>query len=114
MHIVESGIASIEDVDAVMKYGLGMRYACLGPFEVADLGGLDTFYKIASYLFADLSDMKEPPKMFSDLIKQQHYGTKSGKGFYDYSNGRAEKVIEKRDKDFIKIANCLYKDAGRK
>lgn len=109
MHIVESGIAGIEDVDAVMKYGLGMRYACLGPFEVADLGGLDTFYSIASYLFADLSDMKEPPKMFSDLIDQQFYGTKSGRGFYDYSNGKAEKVIEKRDKDFIKIANCLYK-----
>lgn len=109
MHIVESGIADIKDVDAVMKYGLGMRYACLGPFEVADLGGLDTFFSIASYLFADLSDMKEPPKMFSELIDQQFYGTKSERGFYDYSNGRAEKVIEKRDKDFIKIANCLYK-----
>jgi 3-hydroxybutyryl-CoA dehydrogenase len=109
MHIVESGIADIKDVDAVMKYGLGMRYACLGPFEVADLGGLDTFFSIASYLFADLSDMKEPPKMFSELIDQQFYGTKSGRGFYDYSDGRAEKVIEKRDKDFIKIANCLYK-----
>jgi len=91
MHIVESGIASIEDVDAVMKYGLGMRYACLGPFEVADLGGLDTFYKIASYLFADLSDMKEPPKMFSDLIKQQHYGTKSGKGFMTIATAEQKK-----------------------
>ncbi|MBR0172754.1 MAG: 3-hydroxyacyl-CoA dehydrogenase family protein, partial [Lachnospiraceae bacterium] len=60
LHIVEQGIASPEAVDDVMKYGLGMRYACLGPFQVCDLGGLDIFNNIASYLFADLCDKKEP------------------------------------------------------
>jgi len=109
MHIVESGIADMEDVDKVLKYGLGMRYACLGPFEVADLGGLDTFYRISSYLFRDLSDAKEVPAMLKDLMEEGAFGVKAGKGFYDYSGGRAEEVIAKRDDDFIKIANLFYK-----
>ena len=110
MHIVESGIADKEDVDNVFKYALGLRYACLGPLEVADIGGLDTFYSIASYLFADLSDVKEPQAMLSELYKQGSFGVKTGKGFYDYPGDRAQQVIKKRDSDFIKLANCLYKN----
>lgn len=110
MYIVESGIASKEDVDKVFKYGLGMRYACLGPFEIADLGGLDTFYNISSYLFKDLEDTKDVHHMLSDIVDKGNFGVKSKKGFYDYSNGRDKEVIEKRDSDFLKISKCLYEN----
>lgn len=53
LHILEAGIADEVGIDAVMKYGLGIRYANLGPFEVADFGGLDIFHNISEYLFAD-------------------------------------------------------------
>ena len=109
MHIVENGIADKEDVDNVLKYALGMRYACLGPFEVADIGGLDTFHSIASYLFADLSDAKAPHAMLADLYKQGSFGLKAGKGFYDYPGDRAQQVIKKRDANFIKLSKLLYK-----
>ncbi len=110
LYIAENDIADLEDVDNVMKYGLGMRYACIGPFETVDLGGLDTFYNVGSYLFDDLSNQKGVPDLLKKCYEENAYGTKTGKGFYDYSNGRGEKVIEKRDKDFIKIAKCLYSD----
>lgn len=110
MHIVESGIADKEDVDNVFKYALGMRYACLGPLQVADIGGLDTFHSIASYLFADLSDVKEPQAMMAEPYKQGSFGVKSGKGFYDYPGDRAQQVIKKRDADFLKLSNLLYKE----
>ncbi|MDR0491066.1 MAG: 3-hydroxyacyl-CoA dehydrogenase family protein, partial [Oscillospiraceae bacterium] len=110
MNIVENGIASIEDVDNSLKYGLGMRYAAIGPFETADFGGLDTFYNIASYLFADLSDRKTVNDMLSDLFNSESYGVKSGKGFYDYSNGKDKEAIRRRDKMFIKLAECLYSE----
>ena len=74
MDIVEKGIATAGDVDAVMKYGLGFRYAAYGPFEVADFGGLDTFYHISEYLNADLCDVKEPQKKeFYLFISALHY-----------------------------------------
>jgi len=110
MHIVENGIASIEDVDNTLKYGLGMRYAAIGPFETADLGGLDTFYNIASYLFADLSDRKDVNDMLADLFKAESYGVKSCKGFYDYSDGKDKEAIRRRDTMFLKLAECLYSE----
>ncbi len=108
MSLVEAGVADQEDIDDVFKYGLGLRYACLGPFEIADLGGLDTFEKIASYLFADLSNTDQVHAMLTDIVKEGNYGVKSCKGFYDYSNGRDAQVIAKRDQDFRKISKCLY------
>lgn len=108
MEIVERGIADPEAVDAAMKYGLGFRYAALGPFEVADLGGLDIFYHISEYLNADLSNATEPQKLISDCYNQGNYGVKTGKGIYDYSNGRDQEVIQKRDQLFNKLFEALY------
>ena len=100
MDIVEKGTASAEDVDKVMKYGLGFRYAAYGPFEVADFGGLDTFYHISEYLNQDLCNASRPQKLIEDLYQEGHYGVKSGRGFYDYSGGRGEKAVEIRNKKF--------------
>lgn len=43
LDLVKKGVVSQKGIDDVMKYGLGFRYACLGPLEVSDFGGLDTF-----------------------------------------------------------------------
>ena len=108
LHIVESGIASTEDVDNVLKFGLGMRYAAIGPFETADLGGLDTFYSIALYLFPELSDTKSVSPLLENLVKHGEYGVKSGKGFYDYSDGKDKEALDRRDELLLKLAKCLY------
>ena len=98
---------SFEDIDRCVKYALGFRYACLGPFEVCDMGGLDTFYHIAKYLYPDLSNAKEPEKTLKDLYEAGEYGVKTKKGFYDYSNGKDEVAIRKRDDLYIKVSKLL-------
>ena len=107
--IVEDGIADIPDVDACMKYGLGFRYAAFGPFEVVDFGGIDTFHHIASYLNKELCNRTDVQKLMDDLYKNGNFGVKSGKGFYDYSDGKDAKALQDRDEKFIKIYNALYK-----
>lgn len=107
LNIVESGIADIEDVDKAMKYGPGFRYPIIGPLETADLGGLDTFYYISSYLFRDLSDTKEPQEILKELMDKKELGVKSKKGFYDYFNGRDDEVIKRRDKMFFKMLKYM-------
>lgn len=109
MEIVERGIADPDAVDAAMKYGLGFRYAALGPFEVADLGGLDVFYHISEYLNADLSNATEPQKLIRECYENGNFGVKTGKGIYDYSNGRDTEVRQQRDTLFNKIYDALYK-----
>ena len=107
MSIVENDVASVEDVDAVMKYGLGFRYAAYGPFEVADFGGLDTFYHISEYLNADLCDSKKPMKLIEDLYEAGHYGVKTGQGFYDYSGDQASEAVRIRNQKYADVKKCM-------
>lgn len=108
LDMVEKGIISPEGIDDVMKYGLGFRYACLGPLEVADFGGLDTFYHISEYLMKDLCDSKEPPALLKEHFENQEFGVKNKKGFYDYSDGKAAEATQKRDEAFLKLFHALY------
>ncbi|MPN42607.1 3-hydroxybutyryl-CoA dehydrogenase [bioreactor metagenome] len=108
LKIVEEGIATIEDVDKAMKYGPGFRYPVLGPFETADLGGLDTFYYISSYLFNELSDVKEPTRLQQEMMDNNNLGVKTGKGWYDYSEGKGDEAMARRDKNFYKMLKNIH------
>lgn len=110
LHIVEQGIATPEAVDDVMKYALGFRYACFGPFETCDLGGLDIHYNISKYTFPDLCDAKEPFGLLEECIQQNRLGVKNGAGFYDYSDGKDQETIRRRDELFLKLAKCLFEE----
>ncbi len=72
------------------------------------MGGLDTFYRIASYLFEDISDKKDVHMMLKKHFDAGEYGVKTGKGFYDYSDGKDQIILNKRDKDFRKLSKCLF------
>lgn len=110
LDLVEKGVISKEGIDDVMKYGLGFRYACLGPLEVADLGGLDTFYHISSYLMQDLCDSHDVPAILKQHFDNNEYGVKSQKGFYDYQNGKDLEAIANRDDKLLKLYNALYQN----
>lgn len=109
LDLVEKGVVSKEGIDDVMKYGLGFRYACLGPLEVADFGGLDTFYHISEYLMKDLCDSREIPVLLKECYEKDEYGVKAKKGFYDYSDGKDIKATEQRDEKLLKLYHALYK-----
>jgi len=70
--------------------------------KTADLGGLDVFYSVASYLFKELSSMKEPPESFRRIIDEGKLGIKTGRGFYDYENESTEEILRKRDLYFVR------------
>lgn len=109
LFLVEQGVISKEGIDDVMKYGLGFRYACLGPLEVADLGGLDTFYHISDYLMQDLCDSHEIPRSLKEHFDKEEYGVKAKKGFYDYQDGNDLEVVQQRDEKLLKVFEALYK-----
>ena len=108
LHIVDIGAATIEDVDTVLKAGMGLRYAALGPFGVADFGGLDTFDHINTYLNAELDDSKVGNKRLHEMVEVGKLGVKSGQGFYDYSGDKADEAIRERDRMYIELAKVLY------
>ena len=88
--IVEQGIASAQDVDAVVKYGFGRRLAVAGPFEVWEQIGWDLVATISSELFPEIDHSTEVPKVLRDKVAAGELGTKTGKGFYDWTPESAE------------------------
>ena len=96
LHILATGAAGPEEIDAAMKYGPGFRYAVLGPFETADLGGVDIFQAVSDYLFPDLNN-DQRSQALHDLVDQGRLGVKAGDGFYRYAPGQGEAARQRRD-----------------
>lgn len=112
--LIEDGVVDAEGIDHIMKYGLGFRYACAGPLEIADFGGLDTFYHISDYLMEDLNGAGGVPPLLEKLYKEGHYGVKTGKGFYDYSEGKDEAAIKERNQKLDKLFASLHEKKEKK
>jgi 3-hydroxybutyryl-CoA dehydrogenase len=70
IYIVEQGWADIEEVDKAVEYGFGRRLPITGPIKSADLGGLDVFYNICSYLFKDLCKSDKPSRQVGSYNNQ--------------------------------------------
>lgn len=81
--LVESGVASAEDVDTACRLGFGHA---MGPLETADMTGVDIIFNATSNIYADTQDEKfSPPEVLRRMVAAGDLGRKSGKGFYDYT-----------------------------
>jgi len=106
LHLLEEGIATAEDIDTAMTAGPGLRYGLLGPLRTADLGGLDVFHAISSYLFRELSAADGPPALLSKMVEQGNLGAKTGEGFYDFAGQSVPEIAAQRDRvllGFLKV-----------
>ncbi|XP_074599802.1 lambda-crystallin-like [Brevipalpus obovatus] len=71
--LIADGVISVEDIDAVMSEGLGMRYAFIGPWETAHLnanGMQDYFDKYADGILRVLDDMGPNRKFEGETAKK--------------------------------------------
>jgi 3-hydroxybutyryl-CoA dehydrogenase len=82
IHLLESGIATKEDIDSAVKLGLNHP---MGPFELADFIGLDICLSILEELSLSLkNDYYKPSRKLIELVEEKKLGYKSRVGFYEY------------------------------
>lgn len=80
---LDENLATSRDIDAAMKAGAGMP---MGPFELADMIGLDVTLEVANTLQREFGDPKfRPAPMLKRLVAAGHLGRKTGQGFYEYT-----------------------------
>ncbi len=91
IYTLHENVSSVEGVDTVMI--LGMSHP-MGPLHLADFIGLDVCLSILEVMYDGFSDEKyRPCPLLVDMVKAGNLGLKSGKGFYDYSNGNKNKKV---------------------
>jgi 3-hydroxybutyryl-CoA dehydrogenase len=82
IRMVETGFASVEDVDKAVVAGLSHP---MGPLRLSDLVGLDTLKLIADKMFEEFKEPQYgPPPLLLRMVEAGRLGKKSGHGFYSY------------------------------
>lgn len=82
---LNEGVASAEDIDAVMRLGASHP---MGPLELADMIGLDTVLSIMEAMHHAFGDDKyRPAPLLRQMVSGGQLGRKSGQGFYSYEKG---------------------------
>jgi 3-hydroxybutyryl-CoA dehydrogenase len=115
IRIYEEGIADFATIDAAMKEIGGFK---MGPFELMDLIGNDINYTVTETVWKQFyNDPKFKPSLTQKrLVEAKQFGKKSGRGYYDYSEGA--KVVEpKKEKTlaeqiFMRVLVMLINEAS--
>lgn len=95
LSLVREGIATEVDIDAAGTNSIGPRWAVAGPFEIMDLGGLDTWRAVCTRLFPELSVDTEPPAEIVTLVEEGRLGAKSGSGFYNHTPDSRTEALDR-------------------
>lgn len=97
VHLVEQGIASIDDVDRAVSTTLAPRWSACGPLRLMDLAGLDTVEKVAATILPSLNVQSVVPDAVSQRVSRGEYGTKTGRGFYEWTPEEIASTTRRRD-----------------
>lgn len=97
LFLVEQGIASIADVDMAVESTLAPRWAACGPLRLMDMAGLDTVQNVSAILMPALSNATDIPALVRQRVAEGALGTKTGRGFYPWTDQSAASARSKRD-----------------
>src|SRR5688572_18166762 len=98
-HLIDSGIATAEDIDLAVRFGFGFRYNIVGPVVSRDIHGLPIHLATAKNLLPTLHNGRKPSPTLEKLVAQGHHGVKTGRGFYKWD----PKTVDARMIEFTRL-----------
>jgi 3-hydroxybutyryl-CoA dehydrogenase len=104
---VEEGVATPAEVDQVVRSCFGFRLPFFGPFQIADMAGLDVYAAVLEQHRDALGDRFFVPETLRRLVAAGRTGTSAGAGFYSYGDGEPESILRERDERYAALAELL-------
>ncbi len=83
VYLLEEGYAPLQIDKAATEFGMPM-----GPIELADKVGLDVALSVAKNLVGHYGG--QIPERLEKMVEAGYLGVKSGRGFYEYQNGKKQ------------------------
>ncbi len=116
-HLVESGVATVEDVDRSLRNDVGWWITFAGPFRYMDLMGVESYWRVMKDLLPELSTSPGIPLLIQNVVDSGGRGIANGKGFYRYTAAQArrwEKCFLKFNYDVRRLAMKYPEDIGNR
>jgi 3-hydroxybutyryl-CoA dehydrogenase len=104
---VQDGIATPEEIDEVARSTFGFRLPFFGPFQIADMAGLDVYSAVLQQHRDGLGDRFFVPESIRERVGNGETGTSSGAGLYAYAAGEPERILQERDERYAALAQLL-------
>jgi 3-hydroxyacyl-CoA dehydrogenase len=102
IHIVESGVADVDSVDTMVRDGLGLRWAIMGPFGVANTNadeGIRQYYGRYGHAYlALMNDLGPTPKFDQQMIESVARGVDEMTGMEPMAD-----QLHRRDRLILRI-----------
>ena len=105
--IVGEGQTTREDLDVIVRSTFGFRLPFFGPFQIADMAGLDTYVGVYKTLERDVGPEFAPPDELREHVDAGRLGTKVGEGFATYTDEERERLLLERDRRYAALARLL-------
>jgi 3-hydroxybutyryl-CoA dehydrogenase len=93
-YLVESGYATIEDVDRACRNNAGYWMTLVGAFRWMDLTGVAAYHNVMKDLFPTLCNSTEVPRLIDEVVRSGGRGVSNGRGFYEYTPEEARLWVE--------------------
>ncbi|WP_449373096.1 3-hydroxyacyl-CoA dehydrogenase family protein [Arthrobacter psychrolactophilus] len=110
--IVEEGVATAEQIDAVVSNSFGFRLALFGPFAIGDMAGLDVYASSFRTLERAYGERFSAPNALISSVKNGNLGLKSGHGFLDIDTVDQSALLAYRDNAYARLSQ-LRAELGR-
>lgn len=106
--VVEEGVADPHAVDAIVRSSFGFRLPFSGPFQIADMAGLDVYAGAYAALAAAHGAAFTAPRAVSELVAEGRLGVKRGGGFHPApSPDELTALLDRRDASFAALDRLL-------
>jgi len=104
---VDEGLASPRDIDEVVRSCFGFRLPYFGPFQIADMAGLDVYQAVIEQHQQGFGGRFNVPESLRRLVQEGRHGTAAGGGFYEYEDGTPDTILVERDRRYAALSDLL-------